>query len=57
MERVEKLKVQDAQNAFPRDITRFKTLYPNGEAELRPDAGTSFYYLSSMEMVAEVEAA
>ncbi|WP_158001924.1 hypothetical protein [Pseudorhizobium pelagicum] len=44
--------VQDAKNALARDITRFKTLYPNGEAKLKVDPTKHFAYLNSAEMVA-----
>lgn len=44
--------VQDAKNALARDITRFKTLYPNGEAKLKPNPSQTFSYLNSAEMVA-----
>lgn len=44
--------VQDAKNALARDLTRFKTLYPNGEAKLKANPTNEFAYLNSAEMVA-----
>lgn len=44
--------VKDAKNALARDVARFKTLYPNGEATLREDAPRAFEYLNSAEMIA-----
>ncbi len=44
--------VQDAKNALARDITRFRTLYPNGEAKLKEEPNKFFSYLNSAEMVA-----
>lgn len=40
------------QKLLSRDISRFETLYPNGEAQLKENATPGFAYLNSAEMVA-----
>lgn len=52
MKKVKDLFAGDAENALARDISRFKTLHPNGEAKIREDAKTYFSYLNSAEMIA-----
>lgn len=39
-------------NALARDVSRFRTLYPNGEAKLRDNPSRGFAYLNSAEMIA-----
>lgn len=43
---------REEKKALARDVTRFKTLYPNGEAVLSDTPTTGFAYLNSAEMVA-----
>lgn len=43
--------VLDAKNLLARDVTRFKTFYPNGEAKLKDNPSNHFAFLNSAEMV------
>jgi hypothetical protein len=52
----EGLTAKDA-DALARDVSRFRTLYPNGEAKLRENPTKYFGYLNSAEMVAMTKAA
>lgn len=45
----------DAPRALPRDISRFKKLYPNGRAILKENPDTTLAYLSTAELVLESE--
>lgn len=42
----------DEKELLARDVSRFKTLYPNGEAVLKKDPSNQFGYMNSAEMVA-----
>lgn len=39
--------------ALPRDVSRFKRLYPNGRAVIREDADQTLGYLSTVELIAQ----
>jgi len=43
--------VNDDALALPRDISRFKSLHPNGRAVIREDAEPTLGCLSSYELV------
>lgn len=45
----------DAQEALPRDYSRFKKLHANGRAEIREDATTNLGFISTVELVANSE--
>jgi hypothetical protein len=42
---------REVDGALPRDITRFKCLYPNGRAKLRPDPTPGFSVMSGIEAI------
>lgn len=43
--------VNDAPQALPRDVTRFKSLYPNGRAIIKDGDLVQVPYMTSFEMV------
>ena len=44
--------VKDDPQALPRDISRFKRLYPNGRVKIREVPTTTLPYLTTYEMAA-----
>lgn len=52
MDKHEKYMIAMEADALARDVTRFRTLYPNGEAKLCQNPSQGFEFLNSAEMVA-----
>ncbi|MFC3207208.1 hypothetical protein [Aquamicrobium soli] len=48
---MQRCEIDEKSNALPRDISRFKRLYPNGRAVIREDADTTLAFLSTAELV------